>query len=183
MNLALVALFAGATCIALSPIWVRLADVGPTASAFWRVALAVPLLWILHAAASKHASGRASATPAPRAHRGYLAAAGVAFAAIGIALGHWAQVRYDNRDPRQFVLDEAAGQMLALVGITHAVLAAARWKAALAAFIFFRLFDIIKPFPAGRAERLNAGWGIVLDDIVAGLYAAVATHLWLQFVK
>jgi len=110
-------------------------------------------------------------------------AAGVVFAAIGIGLGHWAQVRYDNRDPRQFVLDEAAGQMLALVGITHAVLAAARWKAALAAFIFFRLFDIIKPFPAGRAERLNAGWGIVLDDIVAGLYAAVATHLWLQFVK
>jgi hypothetical protein len=47
MNLALAALLAGATCIALSPIWVRLADVGPTASAFWRVALAVPLLWLL----------------------------------------------------------------------------------------------------------------------------------------
>jgi len=76
MNLSLVALFAGATCIALSPIWVRLADVGPTASAFWRVALAVPLLWVLHAAASRGAA----ASPAPRAHRGYLAAAGVAFA-------------------------------------------------------------------------------------------------------
>lgn len=88
MNFALVALFAGATCIALSPIWVRLADVGPTASAFWRVALAVPLLWVLHAAALKHASGRASATPAPRAHRGYLAAAGVAFAG-DLAFWHW----------------------------------------------------------------------------------------------
>ena len=44
---ALIALFAGATCIALSPIWVRVSDVGPTASAFWRVCLAVPLLWIL----------------------------------------------------------------------------------------------------------------------------------------
>ncbi|HRT93683.1 MAG TPA: phosphatidylglycerophosphatase A, partial [Planctomycetota bacterium] len=45
-------------------------------------------------------------------------AAGVVFAAIGIALGHWAQVHYDNRDPRQFVLDEAAGQMFALVAVT-----------------------------------------------------------------
>lgn len=84
MNLALISLFAGATCIALSPIWVRLSDVGPTASAFWRVALAVPLLWILHAAASS----RSSATPAPRAHRGYLAAAGVAFAG-DLAFWHW----------------------------------------------------------------------------------------------
>ncbi len=46
---ALIALFTGATCIALSPIWVRVSDVGPTASAFWRVALAVPLLWTLFA--------------------------------------------------------------------------------------------------------------------------------------
>jgi drug/metabolite transporter (DMT)-like permease len=46
-GLALAALFAGAVCIALSPIWVRVSDVGPTASAFWRVALAVPLLWLL----------------------------------------------------------------------------------------------------------------------------------------
>lgn len=50
---ALIALFTGATCIALSPIWVRVSDVGPTASAFWRVALAVPLLWILFAFNSK----------------------------------------------------------------------------------------------------------------------------------
>lgn len=84
MNLALSALFAGATCIALSPIWVRLADVGPTASAFWRVALAVPLLWILHAVAAR----RASATPAPPAHPGYVAAAGLAFAG-DLAFWHW----------------------------------------------------------------------------------------------
>ncbi|MGQ0509550.1 MAG: DMT family transporter [Betaproteobacteria bacterium] len=83
MNLGLVALFAGATCIALSPIWVRLADVGPTASAFWRVALAVPLLWLLHAAATRRA-----ASPPPPAHRGYLAAAGLAFAG-DLAFWHW----------------------------------------------------------------------------------------------
>jgi len=91
-------------------------------------------------------------------------------------------VHYDNRDPRQFVLDEAAGQMVALVALTPLVMALEPWKAALAAFIFFRLFDVIKPFPAGRAETLNAGWGIVLDDLVAGLYAAAATHLWFHCV-
>jgi len=108
--------------------------------------------------------------------------AGLLFAIVGIALGHWAQVHYDNRDPRQFVLDEAAGQMLALVGVTPFVMGLARWKAALAAFLFFRICDIIKPFPAGRAEALNAGWGIVLDDVIAGIYAAALTHLWFHFI-
>jgi drug/metabolite transporter (DMT)-like permease len=82
MNLALAALFAGATCIALSPIWVRVSDVGPTVSAFWRVALAVPLLWILLAASRK------GSPPAQAPHRGYLLAAGVAFAG-DLAFWHW----------------------------------------------------------------------------------------------
>lgn len=80
MNGSLVALFAGATCIALSPIWVRLSDVGPTASAFWRVALAVPLLWLLYFATRKPGG--------PRPHRGYLLAAGLAFAG-DLAFWHW----------------------------------------------------------------------------------------------
>jgi len=76
---ALFALFAGATCIALSPIWVRLSDVGPTASAFWRVALAVPLLWGFALAS------RADATAGPRL---LLLAAGCAFAG-DLAFWHW----------------------------------------------------------------------------------------------
>ncbi len=110
-------------------------------------------------------------------------AAGLVFAAVGIGLGHWAQVHYDNRDPRQFVLDEAAGQLLALVCVTPLLWSLARWKVALVAFLFFRICDIIKPFPAGRAERLNAGWGIVLDDVAAGIYAAALTHVWFHFVS
>jgi len=109
-------------------------------------------------------------------------AAGAAFAILGIAIGHWGQVYFKQRDPRQFVLDEAAGQLIALVGVTPLLMALPRWKVALAAFVFFRVFDVIKPFPAGRAERLNAGWGIVLDDVAAGLYAAAATHLWFHCV-
>jgi drug/metabolite transporter (DMT)-like permease len=79
---ALLALFAGATCIALSPIWVRVADVGPTASAFWRVALAVPLLWAV-AALLPHGSANAD-----RRQRWLLAAAGLAFAG-DLAFWHW----------------------------------------------------------------------------------------------
>jgi drug/metabolite transporter (DMT)-like permease len=79
---ALAALFAGATCIAMSPIWVRVADVGPTASAFWRVALAVPLLWAVAALAP-----RPSAPAGPR-ERWLLGAAGLAFAG-DLAFWHW----------------------------------------------------------------------------------------------
>jgi len=79
---ALFALFAGATCIALSPIWVRVSEVGPTASAFWRVALAVPLLWTAIALAPR--GGGAPLRP----QWPLLAAAGLAFAG-DLAFWHW----------------------------------------------------------------------------------------------
>ena len=80
MNPALVALLAGATCIALSPIFVRLSEAGPTATAFWRVALAVPVLWALYLVKSKQKSQRyAGKWP-------LLLAAGFAFAGD---LGFW----------------------------------------------------------------------------------------------
>ena len=107
--------------------------------------------------------------------------AGVVLAIVGIRIGRWAQEFYKQRDPSEFVLDEVAGQMVALVAVTGPVLSAAPWKVALAAFFFFRFFDVIKPFPAGRAERLRGGWGIVLDDLFAGVYAAVAVGLWFHY--
>jgi drug/metabolite transporter (DMT)-like permease len=84
----LVALFAGAACIALSPIWVRLADVGSTASAFWRVALAVPLLWVLFF------SLKADETTIPGKQWLLFLAAGVAFAG-DLAFWHWS-IRYTS---------------------------------------------------------------------------------------
>jgi drug/metabolite transporter (DMT)-like permease len=77
---ALPTLLVGATCIALSPIFVRIADVGPTASAFWRVALAAPLLWPLVLATPRGHAARPSA--------GLLIAAGLAFAG-DLAFWHW----------------------------------------------------------------------------------------------
>jgi len=69
-------------------------------------------------------------------------------------------------DPQEVVIDEWAGLLLALIGLAPAPL----WTLFLA-FALFRIFDIIKPFPVSRAERLPGTWGIMLDDLLAGLYA------------
>ena len=81
-GLSLFALFAGAICIAQSPIWVRVSEVGPTASAFWRVCLAIPLLWILFFSL-KTKETKALTTQFPM-----LLVAGIAFAG-DLAFWHW----------------------------------------------------------------------------------------------
>lgn len=81
-----------------------------------------------------------------------------------------------RHDPQFVVIDEVAGQWIALLG------SRADWRHALIALVLFRLFDITKPFPVRQLEKLPAGWGIVLDDVGAGLYAlgvASLLHLWI----
>jgi phosphatidylglycerophosphatase A len=68
-------------------------------------------------------------------------------------------------DPKEVVIDEVAGLLLTTF------LLPASWSAIGLGFILFRAFDIIKPFPAGQSEKLPGGLGIVVDDLVAGLYA------------
>jgi phosphatidylglycerophosphatase A len=79
------------------------------------------------------------------------------------------------KDPQFVVIDEVAGQLVALIAIPLA------WKSFLAGFILFRAFDILKPPPVRQLEVLPEGTGIVLDDIAAGLYALLAVHLFLHF--
>jgi phosphatidylglycerophosphatase A len=101
---------------------------------------------------------------------------GLLVAALALfALGVWAAGEYSRRagtkDPQAVVIDEAAGQWLALVPAGDDILFYA------VGFLLFRLFDIWKPWPASWVERrLAGGWGIMLDDMVAGAYAASA--LW-----
>ena len=85
---------------------------------------------------------------------------------------------WQTEDPQTVVVDEVLGQWLTL-----AVVPGLDWRYWLAGFGLFRLFDIWKPFPARAAERLPGGWGIVADDLVAGLYGAVVLVLlrWLHF--
>ena len=76
-----------------------------------------------------------------------------------------------SQDPRKVVIDEVVGQWLTLAGAVHL-----NWKSWLAAFVLFRAFDIVKPFPVRRLERLHGGMGIVADDLGAGLYAALVLY-------
>jgi len=56
-------------------------------------------------------------------------------------------------------------------------------KSFVGAFLLFRLFDIVKPPPARRMERLKGGWGVTLDDVIAGVYANLSLHLILYFIN
>jgi phosphatidylglycerophosphatase A len=80
------------------------------------------------------------------------------------------------KDPGFVVIDEVAGQMIALIAVPL------HWKYMLAGFILFRSFDIVKPFPLRRLEALPGGTGIMMDDVGAGLYALALLQIWLHFI-
>jgi phosphatidylglycerophosphatase A len=80
-----------------------------------------------------------------------------------------------TKDPQFVVIDEVAGQLIALIAVPLA------WKTFLAGLILFRAFDIVKPPPVRQLERLPEGTGIVLDDVAAGIFALVVMHLLLHF--
>jgi phosphatidylglycerophosphatase A len=79
-----------------------------------------------------------------------------------------------SKDPQFVVIDEVAGQLIALIAAPLA------WKSFLAGFILFRVFDILKPPPVRQLERLPEGTGIVLDDVAAGIYALIIMQLLLR---
>lgn len=90
-------------------------------------------------------------------------------------LGIWAASRTEKiiqkKDPSIVVIDEVAGQMIAL--LSWPFLAHSAWTV-LSAFILFRVFDIWKPYPIRRLEALESGLGIMADDVLAGIYALIA---------
>jgi phosphatidylglycerophosphatase A len=81
-----------------------------------------------------------------------------------------------REDPGFVVIDEVAGQWIALLACS------ANWRHALIALILFRIFDITKPFPARQLESLPEGWGIVFDDVAAGLYALLVAWLLYHWI-
>jgi phosphatidylglycerophosphatase A len=100
---------------------------------------------------------------------------------IAMVVGIWASSRaakyLQEKDPQIIVVDEVSGQTIAYLGLFTAGPILHNWKYLLLGFILFRLFDIWKPFPARQAESLPGGWGIMTDDWVAGIYAAIG--LWI----
>jgi phosphatidylglycerophosphatase A len=99
---------------------------------------------------------------------------------LAIALaGIWAATRTEKlcgrKDPGKVVIDEVVGQFIAMVPLPF-VLGTAWWTAILA-FLLFRLFDIVKPYPARRLESLESGLGVMADDVVAGVYAGMVVSI------
>jgi phosphatidylglycerophosphatase A len=94
---------------------------------------------------------------------------------IGIPAATRMAQTHGKKDPSFVVIDEVAGQLIALIA------APITWKSLLAAFILFRAFDILKPPPVRQLERLPQGTGIMVDDVGAGLYALVIMQLLFHF--
>jgi phosphatidylglycerophosphatase A len=93
---------------------------------------------------------------------------------IGIPAATRVSRAYARKDPQFVVIDEVAGQLIALIAAPLA------WKTFLAGFILFRVFDITKPPPVRQLEKLPEGTGIVLDDVAAGIYALIVMQLLLR---
>ncbi|MBL9148737.1 MAG: phosphatidylglycerophosphatase A [Phycisphaerae bacterium] len=103
-----------------------------------------------------------------------------------LRFGDSAEEAFGKKDPGAVVADEVAGQALTLFGVpwTSAELASdptRAFYAALAGFVLFRIFDVVKPPPARGIQSRPGGLGIVLDDLVAGVYAAIVTWLVVRY--
>ena len=159
----------GGTTAARAPLWAKLAATffgigllrpGPGS---WASAATALLWWLLGAEINPQ----------------WQAAAAALLAAAAILVGIPAATRMSRatglKDPQFVVIDEVAGQLIALIAVPVS------WKSILLGFILFRGFDIVKPPPVRQLEHLREGIGIVLDDVAAGFYALIIMQLALHF--
>ncbi|QFT59851.1 Phosphatidylglycerophosphatase A [Sulfitobacter sp. THAF37] len=132
------------------------------ASGTWGSLVALPWGWLLHVLGGLP-----------------LLVLGIVAAFFG---GWWATARMtagsDDHDPSHIVIDEVAGQWIALLPLSYAAWTrgmdvTAMWPGWIAAFVLFRLFDIWKPWLVGWADARGDALGVMLDDVIAGIFAAV----------
>ena len=90
---------------------------------------------------------------------------------VGIWSGTHAERYFGGTDPGPGVIDEVVGMLITLFMLPVS------WPAALAGFLLFRVLDVIKPFPAGRFERLHGGLGMMADDAMSAVYANLLLRL------
>lgn len=90
---------------------------------------------------------------------------------LGILVSTQAEKLFSKKDSRQIVIDEIAGCIIFLLLVPHI-----KW-CIIGGFILYRVFDIIKPFPAYISQSLPAGWGIMTDDLIAALYTAAVINI------
>jgi len=106
-----------------------------------------------------------------RDQAGWYVGVTLACTAVGIWAAGQAEIYLGKKDPHAVVIDEVVGQLIAAAFLPH------HWFYPVAAFFLFRLFDIWKPFPAYASQQLPGGWGIMVDDVIAGLYANIALQM------
>ncbi len=111
-----------------------------------------------------------------------LAAVLVFFTLCCAILGDLAEAKFLKKDPSQVVADETAGQAIPLLLLPASALATPGMAALtlLLAFVAFRFMDIVKPPPAHQIQAVPGGWGLVLDDLVAGVYAMAVVQVALR---
>lgn len=90
---------------------------------------------------------------------------------IGVYLGNYFEKIY-GKDPSEFTLDEFIGTWLTFLLVPKTI------PFLIGGFIIWRFFDIIKPFPANKVESLKGGWGIMLDDVVSGMYSLLIIYIF-----
>lgn len=101
-----------------------------------------------------------------------------------LILGGWAESHFGKKDASYIVADETAGQAIPLMFLPAAAISTPlrAFLTLSAAFLLFRILDIVKPPPARGLQRLPAGLGVLIDDLLAGLYAATILQLAIYFV-
>lgn len=97
--------------------------------------------------------------------------------AIGIWVSDEAEKLFQKKDPSFVVIDEVIGILVTMLFLPFQV------KYVLMAFISFRIMDILKPYPARKLEAIHGGMGIVIDDIIAGIYAGLAILLCIYIIR
>ncbi len=145
----------------------------PVAPGTWGSLLAVGIYLLIRLSIFNHPTD----TPPIVGPLGFLAGE-ILVITIVTVLGIWAASRTERilqlKDPGKVVIDEVAGQWIALLPVTLTRIGP--WPVwVFLAFLLFRCFDIVKPYPVRRLEGLKSGWGVMADDLAAGAYAAVVT--------
>jgi phosphatidylglycerophosphatase A len=136
----------------------------PVASGTVATAAAIPLQLAL-----------ALLLPGPWRLPGQIAAI-VLLSLAGIYAAGVLERRLGRHDPSEAVIDEVAGYLVTMFLVPPTILTVA------CGFLLFRIFDIVKPWPAGPAERLGGGLGIMADDLMCGVYACLLLHLGMKLL-
>jgi phosphatidylglycerophosphatase A len=95
---------------------------------------------------------------------------------LAILIIHFSLPFFSSVDPETIVIDEVVGVLVTFVGIALSI------KSVVIGFVLFRFFDIFKPWPLKKIEKLPGAFGVVLDDVVAGIFSNILLRLFLIFI-